>query len=109
VLGRTWADPAPILAFSLKTHIYPKSVTLTVPTAHVDKPELGETRSLAQDHIVIVLWETQIETRDSEARKQRFIVPAQTQQIGVQTLSPKNKGVSPYVPLQAGYRGNKNF
>jgi hypothetical protein len=39
------------------------------------------------------------EIGDSEAfsRKQRFIVPAQT---------PENKGVSPYIPLQAGDRGN---
>jgi hypothetical protein len=46
------------------------------------------------------------ETRDSEAnsRKQHFIVPAQTQQTHVQRLSPENKGISPYIPLQAGYR-----
>jgi hypothetical protein len=25
----------------------------------------------------------------------------------VQRLSPKNNGLSPYLPLQAGYRGNK--
>jgi hypothetical protein len=31
-------------------------------------------------------------------------VPAQTQWTPVQRLSPKNKGVSPYIPLQAGYR-----
>jgi hypothetical protein len=36
-----------------------------------------------------------------------FIVPAQTQQTHVQRLSPKNKGVSPYIPLQAGYRSKK--
>jgi hypothetical protein len=38
------------------------------------------------------------------SRKQRFIVPAQTQQICVQRLSLKNKGVSPYTPLKAGCR-----
>jgi hypothetical protein len=53
-----------------------------------------------------MLWETQTETRDSEARKQCFIVPAQTL-TRVQRLSPENKGASLYTPLQAGYRGNK--
>jgi hypothetical protein len=49
------------------------------------------------------------EIGDPEAisRKQHFIVPALTQQTPVQRLSPKNKGVSPYIPLQAGYRGIK--
>jgi hypothetical protein len=49
------------------------------------------------------------EILDSKAvsRKQRFIVPAQTQQTHVQRLSPKNKGVSPYIPFQAGYRSQK--
>jgi hypothetical protein len=32
---------------------------------------------------------------------------AQTQRTCVQRLSPENKGVSLYVHLQAGYRGNK--
>jgi hypothetical protein len=54
-----------------------------------------------------MLQETRTETWDSEARKQCFIVPAQTQWTHVQRLSPENKGVSPYVPLQVGYRGNK--
>jgi hypothetical protein len=54
-----------------------------------------------------VLWETRTETRDSEARKPCFIVPAQTQWTSAQRLSPENKGLSPYVPLQARYRGNK--
>jgi hypothetical protein len=34
-------------------------------------------------------------------------VLAQTQQTCVQRLSPKNKGVSLYIPLQAGYRSKK--
>jgi hypothetical protein len=41
------------------------------------------------------------------SRKQCFIVPAQTQQTHVHRLSPENKGVSPYVPLQADYRSKK--
>jgi hypothetical protein len=36
-----------------------------------------------------------------------FIVPAQTQRTRVQRLSLENKGVSPYIPLQAGYRSKK--
>jgi hypothetical protein len=39
-----------------------------------------------------------------EARKQCFTVLAET---FVQRLSPKNKGFSPYLPLQTDYRGNR--
>jgi hypothetical protein len=52
-----------------------------------------------------VSWDTGI--LEAVSRKQHFIVPAQTQQTHVQRLSPKNKGVSPYIPLQAGYRSKK--
>jgi hypothetical protein len=41
------------------------------------------------------------------SRKQCFITPAQIQRTHVQMLCPKNKGVSPYVHLQAGYRCKK--
>jgi hypothetical protein len=41
------------------------------------------------------------------AESQHFIVPAQMQQTSVQRLSPENKGISPYIPLQAGYRSKK--
>jgi hypothetical protein len=34
-------------------------------------------------------------------------VLAQTQHTRVQRLSPKNKEMSPYIPLQAGYRSKK--
>jgi hypothetical protein len=54
-----------------------------------------------------MLWDTWTETRDSEARKQCFIVTAQTQQTHVQKLSPENKGDTLYIPLQAGYRGKE--
>jgi hypothetical protein len=40
-------------------------------------------------------------------RKQHFIVPSQTQQTHIQSLSPENKGVSPYTCLQAGYISKK--
>jgi hypothetical protein len=46
-------------------------------------------------------------TLRSFSRKQCFIVPAQTQWTRVQRLSPENKGISPYIPLQAGYRSKK--
>jgi hypothetical protein len=38
------------------------------------------------------------------SRKQHFTVLSLTQQTSVQRLSPENKGLSPYRPLQAGYR-----
>jgi hypothetical protein len=41
------------------------------------------------------------------SRKQRFIVPAQTQQTHVQRLNSKNKGALPYILLQAGYKSKK--
>jgi hypothetical protein len=46
-------------------------------------------------------------TLEAITRKQHFIVPARIQQTLVQRLSPKNKGVSPYIPLQTGYRSKK--
>jgi hypothetical protein len=36
-----------------------------------------------------------------------FIVLTQTQWTHVQRLSPEHKGVTPYIPLQAGYRSKK--
>jgi hypothetical protein len=49
-------------------------------------------------------WDTGLE---AISRKQHFIVLAQTQWTHVQRPSPDNKGVSPYRPLQAGYRSKK--
>jgi hypothetical protein len=46
-------------------------------------------------------------TLEAITRKQHFIVPVQTQWTHLQRLSPENKRVSPYVPLQAGYRSKK--
>jgi hypothetical protein len=58
-----------------------------------------------------MLQESQAEIQDTELRqfskKHRFIVPAQNQRTHVQRLSLENKGVSPYTPLQAGYRSKK--
>jgi hypothetical protein len=41
------------------------------------------------------------------SRKQHFIVRTQTQQSCLQRLSPENKEVLPYIPLQAGYRSKQ--
>jgi hypothetical protein len=41
------------------------------------------------------------------SRKQCFFVLTQTQQARVQRLSPENKEVSSYIPLQAGYRSKR--
>jgi hypothetical protein len=41
------------------------------------------------------------------SRKQYFIVPAQTQQTHVQSLSPENQRVSPHIALKVGYRSKK--
>jgi hypothetical protein len=46
-------------------------------------------------------------TLEANSTKQCFIVPAQTQWTHIQRLSSKNKSVSPYKPLQAGYRSKK--
>jgi hypothetical protein len=70
---------------------------------------LKETLAQDQPQVMLVLWESQtgIRTLRKVSRKQHFIVLAQTQQTHVQRLSPKNKKVSPYMPLQAGYRSKK--
>jgi hypothetical protein len=49
--------------------------------------------------LLLLLWETQTETQDSEARKRCFSVPAQPQWTCVQRLSPENKGDSLYILL----------
>jgi hypothetical protein len=54
-----------------------------------------------------MLWKTQIETWDSEARKKHFSVLAQTQRIRFQRLNLESKGFSLYIHLQAGCRGSK--
>jgi hypothetical protein len=46
-------------------------------------------------------------TLETISRKQYFIVPVQTQWTHVQRLSPENKGISPFRPLQADYRSKK--
>jgi hypothetical protein len=58
---------------------------------------------------MILLQESQAEIWDTEqfSRKQHFVVLAQTQRTHVQRLSAENKEVSPYIPLQAGYRSKK--
>jgi hypothetical protein len=45
--------------------------------------------------------------RDTGRGKEATLVLAQTQRTRVQRLSSENKGVSPYRPLQAGYRSKR--
>jgi hypothetical protein len=56
-----------------------------------------------------MLQETQTETGDTKDFQEAIFIrsPAVAQQIHIQRLSPKNKGVSLYIPLQAGYRSKK--
>jgi hypothetical protein len=54
-----------------------------------------------------MLWDSQYRTLRQFKRKQHFIVAVQTLQTHVQRLSPENKGVSPYISLQAGHRSKK--
>jgi hypothetical protein len=53
-----------------------------------------------------MLGESRTQTQDTKAFQEAIFisVPALAQQIHIQRLSPKNKGVSPYIPLQVGYR-----
>jgi hypothetical protein len=55
-----------------------------------------------------MLRESQTETDTRAFQEALFIsVPAVAQRIHIQRLTPENKGVSPYIPLQAGYRSRK--
>jgi hypothetical protein len=58
--------------------------------------------------IVEVMWDSPAESWGTKAGQQEAtLYCAQTQWTQVQRLSPENKGVSPYIPLQAGYRSKK--
>jgi hypothetical protein len=56
-----------------------------------------------------MLWDSQTESQDTRAfLEAMFIsVPAAAQWIYIQRLSSESKVVSPYIPLQAGYRSKK--
>jgi hypothetical protein len=56
-----------------------------------------------------MLWESRTETWDTKAFREAIFIsmPAAAQWIHIQRLSTKNKGVSPYIPLQASYRSKK--
>jgi hypothetical protein len=56
-----------------------------------------------------MLQESQTETQDTKAFQEVIFISvlAAAHQIHIQRLSPENKGVSPYTPLQAGYRSKK--
>jgi hypothetical protein len=53
-----------------------------------------------------MLQESHTETQDTKAFQQAVFISllAVAQWIHIQRLSPEDKGVSPYIPLQAGYR-----
>jgi hypothetical protein len=80
------------------------------PWANLDRREgspCGDQEHLSQGPGVAGVCKLRYGTLETISRKQHFIVPAQTQWTYVQRLSPENKGVSPYVPLQAGYGSKK--
>jgi hypothetical protein len=56
-----------------------------------------------------MLWDIQAGKWDTKAFQEPIFISlwAAAQQIHIQRLSPKNKGVSPYIPLKAGYRSKK--
>jgi hypothetical protein len=56
-----------------------------------------------------MLWASQTETQNTEVFQGTIFISMLTaaQEIHIQRLSPKNKGGSPYIPLQAGYRNKK--
>jgi hypothetical protein len=64
----------------------------------------GNRITMKSPHIVAGNYELRSESLRQMSRKKHFVVLAQTQLTCVQRLNPKNKGVSPYIPLQAGYR-----
>jgi hypothetical protein len=58
---------------------------------------------------VVLLQDIQAGKWDIKAFQEAILIsiPAVAQQILTQRLSPENKGVLPYIPLQAGYRSKK--
>jgi hypothetical protein len=55
--------------------------------------------------LVLLLWE--FASWDMALFRQFILLCQQTWQTHVQRLSLENKGVSPYIPLQAGYRSKE--
>jgi hypothetical protein len=76
-------------------------VTREVIIHHLHNPRQWTPKKCCRK-LLAKIWNT-----EAISRKQHFIVPAQAQQTHVQRLSPENKGVSPYTPLQAGYRSKR--
>jgi hypothetical protein len=56
-----------------------------------------------------ILWDVQTGKRDTKAFGEAMFIgmPAVTQWIHIQKLSPQNKGALPHIPLQAGYRNEE--
>jgi hypothetical protein len=76
-------------------------------TSPVQASACGNILEVSGIYIVVGNYELRFRTLRQISRKQPFIVPAQTQRSHVQRLSPENKGVSPYIPLQIDYRSKK--
>jgi hypothetical protein len=55
---------------------------------------------------ILAFWVRKLEQRHGILRRGNNTLLC-WHRLSVQRLSPKNKGVSPYIPLQAGYRGKR--
>jgi hypothetical protein len=56
-----------------------------------------------------LLWDIQAGKRDTKAFQEAIFISmlAAAQRIHIQRLSPKKKGALPSIPLQVGYRSEK--
>jgi hypothetical protein len=71
---------------------------------------MSHTKITVSLHWQWAIWEENLDNliyNSIKKNKLCCIVPAQTQWTRVQRLSPENKEVSPYIPLQAGYRSKR--
>jgi hypothetical protein len=57
------------------------------------------------------MWNIEAGKQDTKAFQEAMFISvrAAAQQIHIQRLSPKNKRALPHIPLQAGYRSEKQF
>jgi hypothetical protein len=58
-----------------------------------------------------LLWESRTETGDTKAFQEAIFISvlAAAQQIHIQSLSPENKGVLPYIPSRQVTEARKNL
>jgi hypothetical protein len=68
--------------------------------------EVKDTVSESQTEASEMLQDIQTGKQNTKAFGEAIFIsmPAATQQIHLQRLSPENKGTFPYIPLRAGYR-----